>query len=344
MPDPFGLTSEECLALARAAGWGPPAAVAAAYRVALAGGDPPAGLPAALAGRWRETFPGGLPAILERRTEDDPTGPTVKFVLALADDARVECVLLSLGRGRRALCCSSQVGCRFGCTFCATGRLGFRRDLSAAEMVGQVVAVARDTGTQPDHVTLMGMGEPLDNLAAVVQALRVLQDRRGPAYAQDRLTVCTVGLPAGIRALRELGWKRINLTVSLHAADDALRRRLLPSPRLPVLAELQAALAAYPQRRNFTLGVNYCLLPGVNDRPVDAAALAAFCAPLGRVLVHLIPVNPVPGRDQRAPTDAETAAFVERLRATGLPVRRRIVKGRDIAAACGMLGAGGGRR
>ena len=135
-----------------------------------------------------------------------------------------------------------------------------------------------------------------------------------------------------------MGWKRLNLSLSLNGATDDLRSQIMPVNRKTPLAELQRILAAYPQRRNFTLGVNYCLLPGINDRREDAAHVAAFCAPLGRVLLNLIPYNPGNAPLTRAPTDDEVVGFIGWLREEGLAVRRRITKGRTIMAACGQLG------
>jgi 23S rRNA (adenine2503-C2)-methyltransferase len=182
------------------------------------------------------------------------------------------------------------------------------------------------------------MGEPLDNLDALLQALAVLTDRTGLGYAQERLTVCTVGHVPGIEALRRLGWKRLGLSLSLTSADDERRARLMPrSVRYP-LREIQQALLAYRQRANLALGIHWCLLPGWNDTPRDAAEVAAFCAPLGRVLVHVIPYNPGSVPVAEAPTAAQTRHFVALLRAHGLAVRTRVVKGRSLMAACGQLG------
>ena len=166
----------------------------------------------------------------------------------------------------------------------------------------------------------------------------VLCDRRGLHYSQERITVCTAGHREGLARLRALGWKRLNLSLSLNAASDAVRDRIMPINRRTPLAELQRLLIAYPQRRNFTLGVNYCLMPGINDAPADAVAVADFCRPLGRVLVNLIPYNPGHAPLTRAPHEEEVTAFIAALRAEGLAVRRRVTKGRSIMAACGQLG------
>jgi len=236
------------------------------------------------------------------------------------------------------LCLSSQVGCKMGCTFCETGRMGLIRHLTAAEIVSQVVTVQTKLGWSIRNIVFMGMGEALDNADNVIQALKALVDQRGLHFSQERLTICTAGHAEGLAKLAALGWKRMNLSISLNAANDEARSRVMPVNRKTPLADLQRILAAYPQRRNFILGVNYCLMPGMNDARQDASDVAAFCKPLGRVLVNLIPYNPGNAPLTRAPQEDEIVQFIEWLREEGLPVRRRITKGRSIMAACGQLG------
>ena len=216
--------------------------------------------------------------------------------------------------------------------------MGLLRNLTAAEIVAQVVTARVELGWAVRNIVFMGMGEALDNVDHVIQAIRVLTDQHGLHYSFERLTVCTSGHAEGIARLAAQGWKRLNLSISLNGADDATRSRIMPVNRRTPLAELQRLLAAYPQRRNFTLGVNWCLIPGSNDRPEDAANIAAFCAPLGRVLVNVIPYNPGSAPIARAPSEDEVIAFIDALRNNGLAVRRRITKGRTIMAACGQLG------
>jgi 23S rRNA (adenine2503-C2)-methyltransferase len=236
------------------------------------------------------------------------------------------------------LCISSQVGCKMGCTFCETGRMGLIRHLTAAEIVSEVVTVRATLGWQVKNIVFMGMGEALDNTDNVIQALTVLMDQRGLHYSQERITVCTSGHAEGIARLAQQQWKRLNLSISLNAANDDARSRIMPVNRKTPLAELQKILAAYPQRRNFTLGVNYCLMPGLNDARHDAAAIAEFCKPLGRIIINLIPYNPGNAPLTRAPSEEEIVQFIDWLREENLPVRRRITKGRSIMAACGQLG------
>ncbi len=287
---------------------------------------------------WRGTLFGAPPTLASRLREEGPRGPTEKAVLRRGDGLEYECVRIPMGRGRETICVSSQVGCAMACRFCETGRMGRLADLSGAEIAGQVEFARTALGWAPTHVVFMGMGEPLDNVASVCDALRILTDSKGFGMAHDRLTVCTVGRIDGLARLRALGLRRLNLAVSLNAADDALRSRLMPVNKQIPLAELQAALVAWRPRRNACLGIHWCLMPGINDAPADAAAVAAFCAPLGRCMVHVIPYNPGSRPLTRAPSDEEVAAFVGWLRDAGLSVRRRVTKGRAVMAACGQLG------
>ncbi len=287
--------------------------------------------------------------------EEGEFGATVKAVMACGDGAEVECVLIPMpprpdGRKRATICLSSQVGCRMACSFCETGHGGLVRDLDAAEIVAQLVTARVLLGWEPGNVVFMGMGEPLDNLENLLAALKVLTERRGLGFSWERITVCTSGIVSGIATLRERGHRRLNLSLSLNAADDETRSRLMPVNGRSGLAALAAALAVYPGRRNFVLALNWCLLPGINDGPADARAAAAFASALGRglpgsegrarAMFNLIPYNPGSRPLARAPTDAEVSAFAALLEAEGCQVRTRSRKGSHIMAACGQLRAG----
>ena len=318
---------------------------------------------------WRKNFTADLLDVVRVVEEPGEFGTTAKAILKTHDGYEIECVRIPMRAVRPAdpevgeeppptglpdfrtsglpdrgnptdytLCLSSQVGCKMGCTFCETGRMGLIRHLTAAEMVSEVVTVRAKLGWPVRNLVFMGMGEALDNADHLIQALKVLTDKRGLHYSQERITICTAGHAEGLAKLAALGWKRLNLSVSLNVANDEARSRVMPVNRKTPLAELQRILAAYPQRRNFTLGVNYCLMPGMNDARQDANDVAAFCRPLGRVLVNLIPYNPGNAPLTRAPEEEEIVRFIGWLRDDGLPVRRRITKGRSIMAACGQLG------
>jgi 23S rRNA (adenine2503-C2)-methyltransferase len=287
---------------------------------------------------WREHFRFELPRVVRVVSEPTEHGMTAKAVLALHDGLECECVLLPMGRGRNTLCISSQVGCKMGCKFCETARMGLLRSMTSAEIVSQLLVAKHVLDWPVRNIVFMGMGEALDNLDGVLPALRVLTDGSGLGMAQERITVCTVGRIDGIRRLQSLGMKRLNLSISLNAPDDALRSALMPINRVVPLAALSEVLADYRPRANFVLGVNYCLLPGYNDGAEHARGVAEFCRPIGRVMVNVIPYNPGNAPLTRAPSEPEVEAFIGELRGHGLPVRMRITKGRTVMAACGQLG------
>jgi 23S rRNA (adenine2503-C2)-methyltransferase len=250
---------------------------------------------------------------------------------------------------RATLCVSSQVGCRMGCAFCETGRGGLIRSLSAGEILGQVIAARHVLGWRFRNIVFMGMGEPLDNADALFKALEVLFDQSGLGLAQERITICTSGHVEGIRLLAARRWQRLNLSISLNATTDESREAIMPIGGRWPLSELAAALRDYPKRANFVLGINYCLIPGLNDSPSDVARLAEFCAGQspggraspghGRVLVNLIPYNPGSDPIGRSPSEEEIDGFLELLKAAGIEARRRATKGRSIMAGCGQLGS-----
>jgi 23S rRNA (adenine2503-C2)-methyltransferase len=282
---------------------------------------------------------------------------TEKLLFALADGQRIESVLIprsavapddvyapvaapgESGAGVAVTqCVSTQVGCAMGCVFCASGLAGLKRQLTASEIVGQVI-LARGTlrkGARLSGVVFMGMGEPLHNYDALARALVLLTHRAGIALSPRRLTVSTSGLvPAMERLGREFEGK-VRLAVSLHAADHATRLRLMPVEKRFAIGELVAAMRAYPLARGARITVEYTLVRGVNDSREAAARLVDLLAGL-RVKVNLIPMNPVPGVTLAAPDPAVADAFADVLRAGGIDtfVRRR--RGDDIAAACGQL-------
>jgi 23S rRNA (adenine2503-C2)-methyltransferase len=287
---------------------------------------------------WREHFELRLPEVTQTIVEPtDGFDDTVKLVMRTHDGLELESVRIPMGGDRYTLCVSSQVGCKLACTFCETGKMGLLRNLSASEIVAQVV-IARGLGKPIRNIVFMGMGEPLDNLEHLLTALKILNDKRGYQYGQDRLTVCTAGIPEGLRRLGELGWKRLDVSISLNAATDPKRDRVMPINKKFPLAELQQALIEFPRRKSFVYAINYCLMPGINDSPEDAIAVAEFVRPIGRALVNLIPYNPGTKPLTRAPEEDEIERFVDQLKAAGALVRRRVTKGRSVMAACGQLG------
>ncbi|MBI2374409.1 MAG: radical SAM protein [Deltaproteobacteria bacterium] len=288
---------------------------------------------------YRELFALELP-VVKRTLEEPSEGPsTVKVVLGLADGLEVEAVRIPMGPDKTTLCVSSQVGCKMACAFCETGRMGLVRSLDAHEIVAQLVVARAVLGWPVKNVVFMGMGEALDNRSAVFRALEIFRDRRGLSLSQSNITVCTAGHVEGLDELRALGLRRLGVSLSLNAARDELRAELMPLNRKWPLAEVQAALLRYRAfAPRLAFAINYCLLPGLNDSERDIAGIAEFCQPLGKLMVNVIPFNPGTAPLTRAPTEEEVSAFLDRIAQKGLPVRRRITRGRSVMAACGQLG------
>lgn len=241
------------------------------------------------------------------------------------------------GRNRSTLCVSSQLGCRMGCRFCRTAGMGWVRHLRPGEILGQVYAVAQASETQDPpvtHVVFMGMGEPMDNLENTLSALRTLTHPLGGCLSPRRITVSTVGIPEAMtRLLREIP---VALTVSLNAADDRTRTRLMPYNRRVPLADLCAALQALPLAPRRRITIAYVLIGGENDRAEDARRLARLLHGI-RCKVNLIPLNAFPGSDMERPGDSAVIAFQDALRCRGISAHVRFSRGEDILAACGQL-------
>jgi 23S rRNA (adenine2503-C2)-methyltransferase len=267
-------------------------------------------------------------------------GDLTKSVQRTRDGLEIESVIVPMQRSRRSwrtLCVSSQIGCARGCLFCETGQLGLLRNLTPAEIIGQVAGAQRDFAGSIRNVVFMGMGEPLDNYDQVIQAVRVLLDPNGLSLAGQRVTISTVGRVAGIRKLAQLGWRRLNLAVSLNAPNDAVRSRLMPHNRLEPMTELRAALLDYPLRKCQFFMMEYVLIPGVNDGREHALEVAEYLRPLKSV-VNVIPYNPRHDSPWPAPTEATVVQFLAWLAETGQICKRRLTKGRQQMAACGQLG------
>ena len=290
----------------------------------------PAALRGALADRLR---PVGLEPVDTRR---DPAGGTVKTLFRAADGQPVEAVLMTHSR-RASVCVSTQIGCAVRCAFCASGRLGLKRDLTAEEMLDQVLHFARHLRTANRHVTnvvFMGMGEPFHNYDEVLRACRLLNDGAGFALAARGISVSTAGVVPGIaRFAAEL--LQFNLAISLHAATDELRSRLVPLNRTYPLTDLMAACAAYVRRTRRKLLFEYVVLPGINDTSEQLATLAKL---LRRPLYHLnlIGYNAADGSFAHS-GPRELAALRKRLENAGLAVTVRRSPGAEIDAACGQL-------
>ncbi|MCS7306084.1 MAG: 23S rRNA (adenine(2503)-C(2))-methyltransferase RlmN [Thermoguttaceae bacterium] len=262
---------------------------------------------------------------------------TEKLLLELLDGERIECVLLRDDRHHRTACISTQVGCGMGCRFCASGLDGLIRNLTTGEILEQLLQLDRllPAGERLTHIVVMGMGEPLANLDRLLPALASATDSQGLGIGARRVTISTVGLPAGIVRLAEAG-VQYHLAISLHAPDDALRNQLVPSNRNVGIKALLEAADQYFQKTGRRITYEYVLIGGVNDQPRHARALAALLR--GRkALVNLIVLNPVPELSYRPPAQAEVERFVQLLETGGINVHVRYRKGDQIEAACGQL-------
>jgi 23S rRNA (adenine2503-C2)-methyltransferase len=284
-------------------------------------------LPAAL----RERLAAAVPlSTLSLRAEAKADDGTVKALFHTADGRPVEAVLMRYRDGRRSVCLSSQSGCPLDCSFCATGRMRFGRNLSADEILDQALHFRRVEAI--DHVVFMGMGEPAMNLDAVLVACELLPEL---GVTHRRTAISTVGWVPGIERLAACEMP-LSLALSLHAPDDELRSRLMPvNDRYP-LAEVLAACERYRERRRSRVFVEYVMLAGVNDRPEQARRLAALLDPRG-YKVNLIPYNPTGAYEGSPPQQIERFRAV--LAEHGLTATVRLARGREIAAACGQLAA-----
>lgn len=287
------------------------------------------------------------PTVADVRVSEDGT---TKFLLKLTDGELVETVLIPSDAPKRphdatvrmTQCVSTQVGCAMACSFCSTGKLGFRRNMSMGEILGQVqVARAYVHDTQPErplirNLVYMGMGEPLLNLTNVMDSLRTLQHPRGLAFSPRRITVSTCGIEKG---MREFGESSLAfLAVSLHAPNQELREKLMPRAAHWPLEELLTALESYPLKTRERITLEYLVIAGVNDQPEHVRQLARICARL-KAKLNLIPYNPTPETPYCAPAPEELLRFEKALWAKGITAIVRKSKGRDIEAACGQLRA-----
>ncbi len=315
------------------------------------------------------------PAVATLLRDQCPEGDVLKFSLRVPgttlgipgslhgtrtfDQLATESVLIPMiGRKRRlthTLCVSSQVGCAMGCRFCETAQMGLIRHLEPHEIVAQWFAATHAVGIRPANMVFMGMGEPMDNLDNVLQAIDVLKDNNGAGMPISKITISTVGRVDGILRLAEHihqpGWRRLNLAISLNAPNDEVRSDLMPINRRWNMAELQAALLQFPIYGGGKLCIEYVLIPDVNDLPHHAKEIADFVAPINahyqhetlrgvpRVMINLIPYNPRRNSPWPAPTEEAVDRFIDLLNAHNVYVKRRRTKGRDLMGACGQLGS-----
>ena len=280
---------------------------------------------------------------LEPAKVQQSTDGTVKFAFRLDDGAVIESVLIPT-KGRHTLCVSSQAGCAMGCRICLTAGIGFRRNLTPAEIVNQVEAVqehmigagvVRATSRQLiDNLVFMGMGEPLANYDNLITALAILMDAQAQGFSERRVTVSTCGLPGRIRDLaRDI---RVNLAVSLHSVDDATRSALMPVNRAHGVDDVLVACREYAATAQQVVFIEYALIAGFNDAPSDAYSLAEKLRDLP-CRINLLPYNEVPNLPYRCSTESSIQAFKGILAKAGFRTLVRNSRGADISAACGQL-------
>ena len=261
---------------------------------------------------------------------------TKKFLFGLADGNMVESVWMKYKHGN-SVCISSQVGCRMGCAFCASGLTKKKRDLTSGEMVAQVMAVQEYLGNDErvSHVVVMGTGEPFDNFENVMRFIRTVNHDRGLAIGARHITISTCGIVPKIYEFADMH-PQYNLAISLHAPNDELRSKLMPVNRAYPLEELKKALEYYCRENNRKLTFEYVLLKGVNDRPDHAKQLAAFLRGM-TAYVNLIPYNSVDEHGFRSVNREEAMKFYDLLMKEGVRCTIRKEHGGDIDAACGQL-------
>lgn len=316
------------------------------YRKRAAAWDEMSNLPKALRARLAEAFECRLPELIRRQGASDTTQ---KFLWRLRDGALIESVLIPANPAlygeasdRHTLCLSSQVGCAYGCAFCASGLEGWKRHLTPDEIVGQLLAVERlhaSTERASDrmvqNVVMMGMGEPLANYDNVLRSLEILNAPWGGHIGARKITLSTSGLAPQIRRLAETPYQ-FRLAISLHGASDEVRSRIMPVNRKYPITELMAACADYVATKGHMITFEYILIGGVNDGLDQVPRLAQWAQKL-HAKINLIPYNTVDGLPWVRPELSSQEAFLSELRRTGVPVTLRREKGHDIDAACGQL-------
>ena len=259
---------------------------------------------------------------------------TEKFLFELSDGNSIEAVLIYAWK-RKTLCISTQAGCKFACSFCASGRGGFKRNLSVSEILSQVLSVEHNLKHKITNFVFMGMGEPLDNYDNVSKAIKIMNSKEAMGIAARRITVSTSGIIPGIERFKELGLQ-VNLSVSLHAASNELRDKLMPVNKRYPLEKVLSACEDYVNKGGRMLTFEYILIKGVNDSQKDIEGLAKITKRL-KAKVNLIPYSPVTGVDFCAPSEKDVKAFEGKLLKEGVNITIRESKGKDIMAACGQL-------
>lgn len=259
---------------------------------------------------------------------------TAKITLKLFDNSFIESVLLVDENDRKTACLSSQVGCAMGCTFCKTATMGLIRNLSAGEIVEQFLHLQNRYGSI-SNIVFMGMGEPLANLAEVLKSINILHHPKGQNIGLRKITVSTCGITSKIKDLANTELP-VKLAVSLISADESIRQELMPVAEKEPLKKLKESLVYFQRKTKKRITLEYVLMAGVNDTKADAVKLRHFVNDL-KVIVNIIPWNPIEGLPYQEPDDKTVDSFIAILENLSIPVTRRYKKGRSVNGACGQL-------
>lgn len=288
-------------------------------------------LPKPLIQKLDDSYCVGALRMSKRLISDDKTE---KFLFKLQDANYIETVFI-YAKKRVTICLSTQVGCKFACSFCASGRMGFIRDLTSSEIVDQILYLRRDLKHNITNYVFMGMGEPLDNYDNTSKAILIMNDKNGLDIGARRITVSTCGIIPAIDRLKELNLQ-IDLSLSLHAVDNRLRSELMPINKQYPLEELIKSCQRYFKKTGRVITLEYVLIKGKNHSPRDASRLAYIAGKL-KSKVNLIIYSEIAGFDHKPPEEKEIISFMHRLKKSGINVTLRRSKGEDIQAACGQL-------
>jgi 23S rRNA (adenine2503-C2)-methyltransferase len=273
---------------------------------------------------------------LEKLEVSGEKGDTQKLLFKLSDREMIETVIIPAPkRGTNTVCVSSQVGCVYGCAFCASGQKGVIRNLTAGEIVGEVIEVSRELGERPNNVVFMGIGEPFDNYNEVMMAIRILNHPDGLNIGARKITVSTCGVVPGIERYSEEGLQ-VELSVSLHAPDSETRSKIMPVNETWPLDELMDACAAYTEKTNRIITFEYTLIKNINDSPEQAMELVKLLRRFP-CRVNLIPLSPVEEFDGERPEREAMQAFFQTLEKAHINTTLRDSKGSNLKAACGQL-------
>ena len=278
-----------------------------------------------------------FPSLKIQKTVHSEDGETIKFLFKLSDGFLIESVLI-ISKNRRTVCLSSQVGCHCKCFFCASGRKGFFRNLSSGEIIEQILHVNQYLAKKNErttHIVFMGMGEPFHNYNAVIASINRFNDPDCFNISQRRITISTVGIIEKINLLQNENLK-INLTLSLHAADQKIREKIIPYAKKYPINDLVLAMNAYFEKSKRDITFEYILIENLNDGIQDAKNLFYLVKDL-QCCINLIPYNPVSGCSLKRSSNERIKAFHNFLLSKNIPATRRYTKGKDIAAACGQL-------